>query len=53
MSAIIQVFHKNKGNSMAIGRIFREKMENLSHFDPLYLSCKGLNTLLFMAIVRQ
>jgi len=42
MSVIFQVFHKNKGNSTAIARIFREKMENLSHFDPLYLSCKGL-----------
>ena len=42
MSVIIQVFHKNKGNGMAIDRIFREKMEDLSRFYPLYLSCKGL-----------
>jgi len=32
MSVIIQVFHKNKANSTAIGCIFREKMENSSHF---------------------
>jgi len=32
MSVIFQVFHKNKANSRAIGCIFREKMENSSHF---------------------
>ena len=46
MSAIFQIFHKNKRNlatacraytlvSRAIGRIFKKKMRNLSRFYPL------------------
>jgi hypothetical protein len=42
MSVIFHIFHKNKGNSMAIDRIFRGNMGDLSHFYPSYLSCKGL-----------
>jgi len=42
MSVIFQIFHKNKGNSRAIGRIFRDKLGNLRHFYPSYLSCKSL-----------
>ena len=32
---IFQVFYKNKGNSKAIGRIFRKKVEDSSHSYPL------------------
>ena len=42
MSVISQVFNKNKSNSMAIDRIFKENMVNLSHIYPVFLSCKGL-----------
>ena len=42
MSVIFLIFHKNKGNSKAIDRIFRGNQGNLSHFYPSYLSCKGL-----------
>ena len=42
MSVIFHIFHKNEDNSTAIDRFFRGKMENLSHFNPSFLSCKGL-----------
>ena len=34
MSVIFQIFYKNKGNSKAIGRIFRKKTEDSSHSYP-------------------
>lgn len=52
MSVILHVFHKNEVNSTAIERFFRRKMENLSHFNPSFLSCKGLTKpLLFQLLL--
>jgi len=51
-SVFFPVFLKNKGNSRAIDRVFKEIRENLSIFNPSYISCKGLYIALIPIVVR-